>query len=275
MINLLGLFVLTLNAGAETVRTRISSLDLPLNPMKPVLVLMIQDGRVGKLKSEQYGMIRIMEEASDAGQTLELTLDSKRYITSVKKIQVESQEDSPLLFFEEPVYQPTVVSDLGLAMEYFKGLNPYYRRRSQCFNRAHIWSYELNTQRKVLSMKVFLFFTRKYIREYDWAWWFHVSPYLLVQNNDQIEERVIDYMFMKGPTPMREWTDYFMKSKTECPAVARYSDYENHEEESYCYLIKAPMYDWTPRDLERKEQQGLYKTGFIESEVNEAYRQGF
>jgi hypothetical protein len=124
-------------------------------------------------------------------------------------------------------------------------------------------------------MKVFMFFTAKYIREYHYQWWFHVSPFTYVKANDEVSERVLDYYFMKEPVSMRTWSDHFIAPKTECPTVNHYSEYDQHQYDSYCYLMKVPMYYWQPQDLEKLEQDQTQRLNFVPDEISFAYWQGF
>ena len=61
-------------------------------------------------------------------------------------------------------------------------LSPIFSRQntrliqsSQCYDKAHYWSYEWSRQNLSLG-KMFLFFTESYIRRYNYKWWFHVAP---------------------------------------------------------------------------------------------------
>lgn len=261
------------DAFAETVFSRISAIDLPKRNSEPILLLIENEGRVLKVSPTLYEQLKPdLNRFKHLEFRFEVNAD--RWVQSLQVSESEPHDSFSVELSNE--FQPTVFSTLNEATEVFKRLNPYYRNRSQCFNRAHIWSYEMNQKDQVKSMKVFLFFTRKYIREYNWSWWFHVSPFVYVSDaQGNPEERVMDYRFVKEPSLMRDWTDYFMRSKSFCPTVQRYSDYENHEEESYCYLIKAPMYYWQPSDLETLETEGQVKSNFVDWEVSAAYRQGF
>src|SRR5690606_27145259 len=107
------------------------------------------------------------------------------------------------------------------ARSVFHSQDPNMKSCSQCFQRAQLWSYELWTGRGIKTAKVFLFFTHRYIRNYDYGWWFHVSPFILVNN----KELVLDRTFTGGPLSMKQWTDVFMRNNARCPTVARYSDY--------------------------------------------------
>ena len=121
-------------------------------------------------------------------------------------------------------------------------------------------------------MKIFLFFSDRYIRDYNFKWWFHVTPMTYVKTSGGVEERVIDKEWMDGPVSMRTWTDNFMKNKASCKRIEFYSQYENQKGEEFCYLLPANMYYWQPRNLEEYERSRNERTEFDMSEVRWAYK---
>ena len=125
------------------------------------------------------------------------------------------------------------------------------------------------------SMKLFLFFTNRYIRNYNYKWWFHVSPMTYVKEGTKVIERVLDRRYTGGPRLTKTWTDNFIYGHRSCPQVAKYSQYYNNQEKEDCYLIKSTMFFWQPRDLGYYEQTGLQKTNFIQSEIDWAYWEAF
>lgn len=182
------------------------------------------------------------------------------------------EEDSTSLSLAS--YEPTVLESEGGADAFFK----YARRPSpwqwswQCYNIAHVRSYEEFKRTGLKSMKIFLFFSDRYIREYNFKWWFHVTPMTYVKTASGVEERIIDKEWMDGPVGMRTWTNNFMKNKAECKRIQSYSQYEDHQEEEYCYLFPANMYYWQPKDLAESERTRKDRTEFDMSEVRWAYK---
>jgi hypothetical protein len=124
-------------------------------------------------------------------------------------------------------------------------------------------------------MKVFLFFTSKYIRRYDYEWWFHVAPYTLTQEDEEVRERVLDFKFTRSPLLMKNWTDLFMINKASCPVVGKYSEYRQQQDREDCYLMKESMYFLQPLDLSQLEETGRGKTNWNSFEIKRAYRNGF
>lgn len=175
-----------------------------------------------------------------------------------------------------PEYTPSIVQDRSQLLRIFEGLRKDSRRRSECYHRAYIWAYEEFKKSDLQLTKHFLFFTRKYIREYRYKWWFHVAPSILFEEEDGSQNFLIfDRSFMKEAAPVKEWTDKFIASKRNCPVVYVYSHYNNNQNTEHCYLIPTPMYYLQPLDIENFEKTGIEKTNFHPWDLNISYRRGF
>lgn len=100
-------------------------------------------------------------------------------------------------------YQSSNVKDEELLDKVFKKLNRNKKRfgTTQCFNRAHYWSYQMQQDFGIDSQKVFIYFTKKYIREINGSWWFHVAPAF----NFSGELYVFDPEFLKSAVPFEAW----------------------------------------------------------------------
>jgi hypothetical protein len=167
---------------------------------------------------------------------------------------------------------PLRVKSFAEAENIFKRFNPDYQRVSQCYNRAHIWSYEEFKNNQIETMKTWIFFTNSYIRKYNFAWWFHVAP--MVQDREGTP-LILDYRYAQGPSTPRQWSDLFVYSGRECPLISKYSDYELNQNEQDCYLIHTSMYFWQPWQIKTFEEEGVDRTQFIESEVKWSYGEAF
>lgn len=98
-------------------------------------------------------------------------------------------------------YSVTNLQSRNEANEIFNNL---YRNRkdwSQCYDRAHYWSYQLFRNHGIYTSKVFIFFTKKYTREINNRWWFHVAPSFDVQGR----QHVLDPEFLSKPVPYEVW----------------------------------------------------------------------
>ena len=166
-------------------------------------------------------------------------------------------------------YNATRLSNFDKAVYEFNNMRTGSRWRSQCYNRAHVWAYESHYNLR----KVWIFFTRKYIRNYNYKWWFHVTPAVWV---DGISEDVIlDREFTRKPTLYTEWKNIFMHNNSFCPEVKYYSQYSDNQWSEDCYIIKSSKYYWQPFNIENLEKEGTQKTHWVDWEVTKAYRNGF
>jgi hypothetical protein len=167
-------------------------------------------------------------------------------------------------------FQPSLLAGEESANLLYKQMpTSIFTRRSGCYQRAHYWSHEMFNSLGLKSMKVFLFFTTRYQREFDYQWSFHVAPLIPVKLADgTIEERVFDPVFVSPPSWVRpedikrfdsrpitiaQWTRYFIFPKTECPLIETYEEYLNHQELNYCFVMKTPMYAYSPIDFHRDQ----------------------
>jgi Glutaminase len=272
------LITLTISFSAlatRTYQTRIHEIDLGMEGEETLVLL--ETGDVAKLPSEgDKDLILSLYMSKYNQQWLNITVDDERFITAMQSTKAPFIESSIDDFArEEEPYTPSVLDSYDRAHTIFKNLNSDYRNRSQCYNRAQIWSFESFKKYELKSMKVFLFFTRKYIRNYNYEWWFHVSPFTYVQEEGVAVEKVLDYEFLNHPINMKNWTDIFMRNDVVCPEIQKYSDYSENQSEEYCYLYKTSMFYYQPLDLRKKEETGAEKTNFVSWEVNNAYSQGF
>jgi hypothetical protein len=148
-------------------------------------------------------------------------------------------------------------------------LNDGDRRRSQCFKRAHMWAYDMWSNLGLYSQKLFIFYTQRYIQLEDTDWWFHVAPMVIAGG----VEYVLDGTFMKGPITVKEWQAHFIKSENiTCPIVDKYQDYENGQWKRLCYLMKVPMYYFSPLNIEHRDKNGTERNHWVLEELQDARR---
>jgi hypothetical protein len=213
------------------------------------------------------------------GDVAEAHIDEKQNLKSIQTLS----EKNLLQLHEEvlepsrpPVYEPTIIGSYDEALAVFNRLNPNYKRASECSNRAHVWASEEFKNHRIKSLKAFLFFTATYITRTRSKWWFHVAPALSVQEGGKIETRVLDYMFSRSPTTVKEWQHQFVFSKRACLPLVNFSDFDLRADQTEdCYEKLVPMYDWMPTDFKTQETRGVYKTQFSQSEINTAYGEAF
>ena len=100
-------------------------------------------------------------------------------------------------------YESSNIENENQLFEMFTKLNRNKKRfgLTQCYNRAHYWSYQMKQDYGVNSQKVFIYFTKKYTREINGSWWFHVAPAL----NFEDELHVFDPEFLTKPVTFESW----------------------------------------------------------------------
>lgn len=250
---------------------------------EPYLIL-ATSGKVHEVPSKNQVLIPKLMRAKRTKQLVQLELTKKndntlsnnkravingitflngRYDNSGKYKLVRFSDDDD----DDPSYTVNALS-MEEATRYFETMRTDTRDRSQCYNRAHVWSYELHKYYNIGTMKNWMFFTRRYIREYNYHWWFHVTPYTLVHGKGQV---TLDRKFMRAPMPIEEWKNYFMRNNAPCPKIERYSSYRDNQESNYCYWIQTNMYFWQPYQIENLENGDPARWGWIPRELNVAY----
>lgn len=206
------------------------------------------------------------------GDNVELVTDKENTLKALTALPEEDATTGEARTDEYMSYGPTVVRDYATARSIFNGMNRSYKKNTECSDRAHVWAYEEWKKHGLKSNKAFLFFTNTYIRKYRFNWWFHVSPYVLVQENGNVVDHVMDRRYTSYPYHMKQWTDVFIRSKRSCP-VKTYAHYRaNKNGSEHCFVVKTPMYYRLPLHVRNMEDQGIIKDSFSTSEVNFSYR---
>ncbi|HXH30677.1 MAG TPA: protein-glutamine glutaminase family protein [Bacteriovoracaceae bacterium] len=270
------LLTLSLSVQAERFRSSLHSVVESPDGVLPH-ILKLSNGRVAFIQGPETATLELMASKKLRNRVFELEVDEKYRLLSL--MNLDSSAANP----EGPSaqtkalasYEPTVLANLTLARSVFSLMRRDNQQDSQCYNRAHVWAYEEFTRSGLNSQKLFMFFTERYIWDYNFGWWFHVSPMVLVNEGDAVVQRVVDRLFTKAPRLIKTWTDIFIQSKRACPVVAKYSDYENHQQLEHCYLIPVSMYYWQPRDIDTFERTGYEKTQYVDWEVDHAYWEAF
>jgi hypothetical protein len=167
-------------------------------------------------------------------------------------------------------FDPTVIGSTQAAREIFNNMKPI-QNESQCYNRATVWSFEWFNQQNINSYKSWIFFTRKYIRQYQFKWWFHVAPSLDVEDEGVIKEKIMDKKYASTPLDPRSWTNIFMKNKAPCRRINNYFDYSHYPESADCFILRTNMYYHQPVDIEFYNEFGIARNSFDQIELKNAY----
>ena len=272
----LGFLLLPFAANASrTVHSKIYDIDYGVGDEETFIMLTSGDVAWVK-KSRNKSKQRHLELTKYFGQSKLFILNDANELVKMEEAplpEVKTLEElTPDSIQEE--YTPTVVADLPTAMALFKA-GRYLDKDSQCFNRAHVWTYEWFTKNQINSNKTWVFFTRRYIRKFKFEWRFHVSPSVAVRENGVVKEKILDIKYARGPIDLKRWTDIFLRDDAHCPMVTTYSDYANYPESGSCYTMRSSMFYYQPFDLEAKETWGTMRADWIDADVKAAYLEAF
>ena len=274
MKSILVFLLLMLNAKVSAVEftSTVHSID-PGKSSQPYLVR-FDNGRVIFVRSMDKDLISAFAHTSRDKRAVKVRTNKDNFLHSVQAIGDYQDEISPQEWAtKSDPFKPTVVKNTNSALIIFNKMRKDFTKEGECYNRAHVWSYEEHKRSGVNTMKVFMFFTERYIRKYKFHWWFHVTPAIYVASLKSL--RTLDRRYTSGPRLTKTWSDVFVKSKRTCKRVAKFDDYWLNQTTQDCYHIVASMYYVIPRDLEKRDLTGIEKSGFSEKELQRAYRNGF
>lgn len=249
---------------AETFKSRIQSIEDG--------IIKFDNGRVAFQELKSFNL--------HPDDYIEVNIDERSTLLSYKKLH--SPEDTNLKQFtlrtEEttpPPFEPTIVQGMDEAWKIFNRSNPYWKRVSECTDRAHVWAHQEFKTSGTKSRKVFVFLTASYINSVRFKWWFHVAPLYRVNDNGTIKELVMDYRYSDRPQTVKEWTDLFVYTKRPCKVTTKFSEYDVNPQTENCYLIYESMHYKIPGEIHEQELSGRYKTSSSESEIKASLRYGF
>jgi len=270
------LLLLSLPVLATTeLTTQIYDIDYGQKKNDEVLIL-LTSGHVAKASRSKAKEISEFKNSKSRDNWFNVSLDKNRYITDIDPVEAPEGMDAPSInknldFFE---YVPTTIASMEVAKKYHKE-GRLYAKDSQCFNRAMVWSYEWWKKHSLKSNKILIYFTRNYIRRYNFEWWFHIAPMVNVMHEGKVVERVMDIKYTRGPLEIKKWTDIFMRNDAPCQIITKFSDYADYPYSGECYLQRTNMYTLQPADLQMNEAWGYTKTNFNMDEVRASYLEAF
>ena len=277
---LIGLSLLASFSGlAAEITTTIAEVGTPEAGDKEVMVFAQTEGRVLWVNAKDTALLEALNVAKKNNLLVRVNFgEFTGNLKGVELLETAQPEVSSAESFDKNTladFNPSQIESLESSQNVFNRMDGRTKWKSQCYNRAHGWAYDMNTQSRVNSMKVFIFFTQRYIKAEKYKWWFHVAPYVLTQIQGASVETVMDRTYTKGPTGMKDWTDLFMSQNQNCPVVTRYSDYRQNQWAQDCYLIKTSMYYRSPSDIERNETEGRHLTAWDLRGVADARKEAF
>lgn len=275
IIGLLALLVSSPLWAITKISTSIYDIDFASGNQQETLIL-LSSGQVAKVPAGKSQILEGLIEGKHNRQAYSFTLDADRYIIDASPIANDTRPDfsNQFIFQENFTYIPTTIASMDVAKRYFREAR-YNPKDSQCFNRAMVWTYEWWRKHSLKSNKLLIYFTRTYIRRYNFEWWFHIAPYVHILDQGKVVERVMDIKYSSRPLEFRTWTNIFMNRDPECMVVTKFSDYADHPYTGDCYIQRTNMYTYQPADLQMEEAWNYTKDKFIMKEVRQAYLEAF
>lgn len=280
--------LLLISLSVSSARLRVKEILSPDNYSETYLVF-VSNGEVLELDPSKEQVLDDLKWALENKESIEINLlktriKSKNKRNTISEVKLISKKDQALseslidIQIPTPLdnYKVARASSTNVIKQMFLSMRRDLDPDSQCYNRAHIWSYNLSTKflnnRTINLGKAWLFFTKRYIREYNYKWWFHVAPYTYLKGDNR--EIVLDRTYYHSPRRIQNWTNSFMKNNSKCRRVEYYSHYNNYQESEYCYLIKSSMYYYQPYQIENLEKGGKEMSQYLRSELELAYKDG-
>jgi hypothetical protein len=280
---LIGLLIVgSAQAGIETRVAHLSPAETGEHRRE---VLLSGSNTVLEVDAHDQHLIHALEEAINHDTLVNIEFDEEMVAPRLDRVQritsIEPSESLPELasFGQlDPLsgFTTTNLSDRNQAMELFSGLYTKRKFTSQCFNRAHIWAKQMYDQ-GVASEKILIYYTRRYRKEVNGRWWFHIAPMVTVNG----EKYVMDREFTRVPVTADAWEGMFnrLKERTgyRCKPIRHISEYydQKNQQEEYCNIQVTSMYYWEPNDMQKLEKTGLPKTQWINWEIRAAAKESF
>jgi hypothetical protein len=158
---------LSLGLHAAVLETRIVDVEVEAGDDK-VMILAESDGRVLWADAQDSKLVEAFKKASETGRYLRVNFDDAKgtvegVVLLAKRLDVA--EAPSRSNNKDESFQPTVFNSLQDAQNLFNTMDNQTKNDSECYNRAHGWAYDLYTQYRINSLKIFIFFTKRYIRE--------------------------------------------------------------------------------------------------------------
>ena len=205
--------------------------------------------------------IKIKKEISSTP----LATRNKEYFSRDRYHRLYLRSSDPLSNYDLTTYRT-----YEIAQEVMEVFNGDTHIDSQCYARAHMWTYEAFLEYGDNLGKVWIFFSDKYIREFDHDWWFHVAPYAHIK--DYSTPMVLDRGFTKIPYQLENWKNIFIKNEASCRRIYDYSEYPKNTEKEYCFLMFSSAYYWQPRDLEALgKNTRKFRWGYVLEDLDWSY----
>lgn len=280
----LALLTLAATNSIANEETRILHIDSPNTALESFEILTSKSRETLTVNPNNTELVNKLFEAKELNSAVELESDESG-VTSVKVLN--EGKNLAGLYPEEEVlltpmtnYTASEVSSMELAKEMFADLKDGGKWMSQCYNRAHIWSKQMYDKYNTKSMKILIYYTKKFRTEIGGKWWFHIAPMINVEG----KRYVMDREFTRGPVTDEQWEHIFTKKMEEkgvtgyrCKVIDNIKEYydEYNQNSEYCNIQVTSMYYWEPNDMSRLDKTGEQKTEFLNWELKRATKNVF
>jgi hypothetical protein len=261
----IGVLWLPSRAQAESYITTVVDYLEPERSSDPWIFLLSADGRALRVPQNEQARVNFLKSVAKRPKFISIEITNLGAIDRIDSLTEMTGLQSIDPAYGFPIEPMLAANDASLGrvdfsfrgydltpqgiFDFFRSMN--LRTSSQCFHRAYYWSHQLWRQTGTLSHKVFMFFSWKYIRHYNYHWWFHVAPFVY---DDQGNEVVLDPSYLRGPVSMKGWTDNFLRNDPHCPVVMDYEGHSAHGQNDWCYLVKKPMWYYHPNFVEQSNK---------------------
>ena len=229
-----------------------------------------------KFSNGRVGFLKKYSPLPNRGQVVEAHLNHSSQFLSFRVVSEEKHFQTKDLLSEGPLpFEQTILNDLKEAEAIFHRSNSFYKRNSECSDRAHVWAHDEFKYSGVNSLKAFVFFTASYINSVGFKWWFHVAPMYRTNIQGQFIDLVMDYRYSDRPLTVKEWTDLFVYTKRSCKVTTKFSEYDVNPQTENCYLMFESMHYQLPGEIFDQERYSRYKNQTSDFEIRASKKRAF
>jgi hypothetical protein len=234
------------------------------------------ESNIVKFSNGRVGFIKGSPHLPKSGQVVEAQLNDLSQLLSFKVISDITDSNSHDFLPEGPLpFEPTILNDPKEAEAIFHRSNSFYKRISECSDRAHVWAHDEFKYSGVKSLKAFVFFTASYINSVGLKWWFHVAPMYRTHIQGQLIDLVMDFRYSDRPLTVKEWTDLFVYTKRSCKVTTKFSEYDVNPQTENCYLIFESMHYQLPGEIFDQERYSRFKNQTSDFELRASKKRAF
>ncbi|MBF0363077.1 MAG: hypothetical protein HQK49_18800 [Oligoflexia bacterium] len=236
------------------------------------LKLFLGDGRIANIIAPSEETIATINQAIKNKSTLQFVLKENTFqVVSFEPIKLSAEEKIEALESTTNFLRSTIAPNNNKYNNYgyetavsrarmeqlfrsqhedFRGSRIFIRRNpSQCFRRAHVWSFEMEMDYSVISGKFFLMYGELCQDQ----WWFHVTPYVVLSENGRNIPMAMDKEYLDYPKDVHSWSKEFVNIGNGRCRMLEYNQYNTYLREksnACCHIIKTTRFYFYPDDME-------------------------